>query len=74
MRIVRALEAAQIHYVVTQTRSDGVSVHATLPGERWEIDILEDGDIDFERFVSNGTIAGESELKTAIVQFAEPSA
>src|SRR6266540_6843544 len=63
MGIIRALEAAQIHFTVTRYRDDAVSVQATVPGERWEIDVLEDGDVDFERFVSDGGVTpGESEL------------
>jgi hypothetical protein len=70
MKIVRALEAARIHFTVTRYRSDAVSVLATVPGERWEIDVLETGEIEFERFASAGGVTGKSELKRAIAKFA----
>lgn len=73
MAIIRALEAARIHFTVSYHRYDAVSILATVPGERWEIDILEDGEVDFERFVTTG-VTGETELKAAIKKFAEPVA
>ena len=68
------LEAAQIHFTVSYHRYGAVSVLATVPGERWEIDVLEDGDVDFERFVSTGGVTGEAEMNEAIAKFAEPVA
>ena len=54
--IIKQLEAATISFTVTQYRYDSISILAHLPGERWEIDVMEDGDVDFERFVSDGKI------------------
>jgi hypothetical protein len=73
MSIARALEAARIYFTVDYHRAGSVSITVTVPGERWEIDILEDGDVDFERFVSTGGVTGELELKEFITRFAEPS-
>ena len=72
MGIIRKLEAAQIHYTLAHNRYDGVTVQAAVPGQLWEIDVLEDGTVDFERFVSDGTITNEAELDGFIRQFAEP--
>lgn len=67
-----ALDAAAIHYTVARYREDAVSIRATVPGERWEIDVLEDGEVDFERFVSDGETLGPDELKRSIAHFADP--
>ncbi len=74
MEVIRALEAARIHYRVTYHRYDAVTIEATVPGERWEIDVLEDGGVDFERFVSAGGVTGEAEMKQLVARFAEPAA
>ncbi len=71
MEIIRALKEAQIHYRVDQNRYDGISIEATVPGERWEIDVLEDGEVDFERFVSNGSVHGEEEMTAEIRKWKE---
>lgn len=74
MDIIRRLEAAQIHFAVTHYRAGAVSIQATVPGERWEIDVLDDGRVDFERFVSTDDIQDEDVLHVAIAKFAEPVA
>jgi hypothetical protein len=71
--ILRGLDRARIAYHVTRYRYDAISVIAKVPGERWEIDVLEDGDVDFERFVSDGTVTGEAELNESIARWAEPA-
>ena len=67
------LKAANIHHEITRYREDGVSIIANVPGERWEIDVLEAGEVDFERFVSDGGVAGEHVMNQAIAKWAEPA-
>jgi hypothetical protein len=71
--IFRSLDTAAIHYTVARYRDDAVSIRATVPGERWEIDVLDDGSVDFERFIADGTILELAELKRSIERFAEPN-
>jgi hypothetical protein len=71
MKIIHALEAARVHFSVTRYRRDAISVLATVPGERWEIDVLETGEVEFERFVSAGGVAGKAELREAIAKIAK---
>ena len=70
---IRRLEDAKIYYQVESYRYDGISVVVTVPGQRWEVDFLADGEIDVERFVSNGQIDDESALEELFTKFAEPS-
>ena len=74
MGIIEKLKAAKIHFELAYHRYDGISINATVPGERWEIDVLEDGDVDFERFVTDGGVVGEPEMNEAIAKWAEPAA
>ena len=57
------LKAANIHHEVTRYREDGVSIIATVPGERWEIDVLDDGEIVVEVYKSQGGCRGAETLK-----------
>ena len=43
--IIQKLEEAKISHSVAKYRYDAVSIFAHLPGERWEIDVMEDGDV-----------------------------
>lgn len=56
------LKAAGIHHEVTRYREDGVSIIANVPGERWEIDVLDDGEVVVEVYKSQGGCRGEDAL------------
>lgn len=71
MGILQKLDAAKIHHSLSSYRTDAVSVTAVVPGERWEIDVLESGEVDFERFKTSGDLGDENELKDCIQTFAE---
>lgn len=66
LRILARLDAARIHWALRRTRPDAVSVDVSIPGHRWEIDVLEDGSIEVEVFTSNGTI-GDAELLAKLI-------
>jgi|GEM_PF-311510 len=70
-KILRQLEEAKSHFEVRYHRYDAIPICANVPGERWEIDVLEDGDIDFERFVSAEGVRGEEDLTTSIRRLQE---
>jgi hypothetical protein len=69
---LRRLEEAKIYHRVVSNRYDAISVVVTVPGQRWEVDFLADGDIDVERFVSTGDIDDESALEELFEKFSEP--
>jgi len=71
--IFRQLEAAAIHFTVSRYRDDAVSIQAVVPGERWEIDVLDDGTVDFERFIGDGEVLDAEALTGFIARFAEPA-
>src|SRR5262249_27373351 len=50
------LEQRKIPFALRRNRIDAVTVEVPAPGERWEVDFLDDGTIDVERFRSDGTI------------------
>lgn len=62
------LKEAQIDHSLVVYRHDAVSIVANLPGEKWEIDIREDGELDFEIFKST-SMEGEAELEAAIADW-----
>ena len=62
------LKAADITHEVTRYREDGVSIIANVPGERWEIDVLEDGEVVVEIYKSQGGCRGEDALKELIAR------
>jgi hypothetical protein len=50
---LRGLDETGTHYVLGHHRPDGVTVHVTaVPGELWEIEFLDNGTVEIERFQS----------------------
>ncbi len=58
MWLCERLDAVRILHEVKKVRDDVISIHAAVPGERWEIDIDCDGKISIERFKTTGEVSG----------------
>ena len=43
-----------------------------LPGERWEVEFLNDGSVEIERFISQGEISGEEALNELFSRYSDP--
>lgn len=63
LAFLRRLGAARIPYDMRHSRDDAVMIVARAPGQYWEIEFLEDGDVDIECFRSDGAIDDESVLE-----------
>ena len=64
------LETKKIYYKLDKTNDEYIMVGITVPGEKWEVEFSND-DIRIEKFISNGTIYGESEIKTLFDNFSD---
>ena len=71
LAFLHRLDAAKIHYILGHYRDDAVSVKIAVPGERWEVDFLDDGSVDVERFASNGEIYDESMLDELFAKYSD---
>ena len=65
------LRQARIHYRMREDREGAVSIDVTVPGERWEIDVLADGSVEVEVFKSDGTIHDETKLTDLFARFTD---
>ncbi len=63
LTFVNQLEQQNINYQIAHHRDEAVMITVSLVGERWEIEFLDNGNIEVEKFISNGEIAGEEVLK-----------
>jgi hypothetical protein len=65
--ISKRLKAARIWHQGQISRYDAISILAHVPGEYWEIDVKDDGTIDFEVYSSRESdLGGVEELNRAI--------
>jgi hypothetical protein len=55
-RVLTKLDAAKIHYLIFRSQSDSVTIVATpITGLRLEIDVFEDGHIEYCKFEGDET-------------------
>lgn len=48
-RFLNKLEEANIYYKLDKIRSDGILIEVSVPGERWEIEFMDRGNIEIEK-------------------------
>lgn len=66
------LQGGKIYYRLEHVRPDTLMVLVTVPGERWEVEFLADGDTQIEIFYSDkrGVLSGD-EAKGLLEQLFE---
>jgi hypothetical protein len=62
LAFLERLSEAKITYSLEHSRDDAVMVTVVSPGVYWEIEFLEDGHVEVERYRSDGKIHDESAL------------
>ena len=62
------LEQAGIHFTLGRYRDDTVLITLTLVGERVEIDVFADGQMQVSRFKGNEDIVGDWDLVQEIIE------
>jgi hypothetical protein len=69
MSFLSDLREAKIHYDLGQQRDDAILVQVAVPGERWEVEFLEDGSVEVEVFRTDGQIRDSSALDELLDRF-----
>lgn len=67
----KKFEESNIYYSIKKNREDAVSIEAVVPGQRWEIDFLINGEIEIEIFRSDGKIFGKEKMAELLNNFSE---
>ena len=63
LRFVARLEAANLSYQITSVRPEALMFCVAVPGERWEIEFIDDSSVEVEVFRSDGKIGGRVEIE-----------
>jgi hypothetical protein len=67
-RVIRLLERESVHYRLDRHRDDTILITATLVGERIEIDVFEDGHVEYSRFRGNEDVEDDVPLLEALLR------
>ncbi|MED1802718.1 hypothetical protein [Brevibacillus porteri] len=69
--LLNKLEERHIFYRLSKIRSESIMIEVAVPGQRWEIEMMEDGTIEIEKFISDGDIYDEKELDVLFRDFSD---
>ena len=71
INFLNELEEKNIYYRLNKTRDESIMVEVAVPGQRWEIEFLEDGTVDIEKFIGDGKMYDREELIVLFNQFSD---
>ena len=69
--LIRRLEDARISHRLVSFRPDSICVEVVVAGERWEVEFMDYGGVEVERFRSDGEIRDEAELEALFRDFSD---
>ncbi len=64
------LDDVKLRYRLNKIR-DSVLVEITVPGERWEVEFMSNGEIVIEKFLSDGQMFGKEEIDILFRDFSD---
>lgn len=67
-RIIRLLEARRIRFELARYRDDSIMITAMLVGERIEIDVFEDGHVEYSRFLGSEDVESDVEVLDSLLK------
>ncbi|CRK83328.1 hypothetical protein BN000_03292 [Neobacillus massiliamazoniensis] len=65
------LEDSSIFYKLNKVRDEAIMVEIAVPGQRWEVEFMEDGTVVIEKFISDGDIYDVKEIETLFKDFSD---
>jgi hypothetical protein len=65
------LEKNNIFYRISKIRNESIMVEVAVPGQRWEIEFMEDGTLEIEKFISNGQYYDVKELEILFKEYSD---
>jgi len=74
LALLERLDEAKISYSLEHSRDDAVMIIVVSPGEYWEIEFLEDGGVEVERYRSDGKIYDESAVAELFAKYSDEEA
>jgi hypothetical protein len=73
LEFLKRLSKEKIAYQLKHHCEQSITVHIDVPGEKWEVDFFDFGQIWVEVFKSDGVVHDQSKLEEFFQRFSEPS-
>lgn len=69
INFLNQLENSHIFYKLNKVRNEAIMVEIAVPGQRWEVEFMEDGTVEIEKFISDKDMYDVRELETLFKYF-----
>lgn len=74
IHFLNKLEEKKIYYKLDKIREESILVEIVVPGQRWEVEFMEDSSIEIEKFISDrDDLYDERELDVLFRDFSDSS-
>lgn len=72
IHFLNKLEEKKIYYKLDKIRNESILVEIVMPGQRWEVEFMEDSSIEIEKFISDSDgLYDERELEVLFMDFSD---
>ncbi|NRD79887.1 hypothetical protein HPT25_21355 [Bacillus sp. BRMEA1] len=71
IHFLNKLEESNIFYKLNKVRNEAIMVEIVVPGQRWEVEFMEDGVVEIEKFISDGVFYDIKEIETLFKDFSD---
>lgn len=71
LQLLNRLEQSSIHYSLARNTPNAIMVLIAVPGERWEVEIDENGNTEVEVFVSRRGVEAEDAIGELFKRFTD---
>ncbi len=55
-------DGKKIYQNISKIRSESILIEVAVPGQRWEVEFMDDGSIEIEKFINDGSMYDGTEL------------
>ena len=71
LSFLNSLEDKKIDYKLNKIRNEAIMVEIAVPGQLWEVEFMDDGTIEIEKFINDGGFYDGEELKALFENFSD---
>lgn len=71
LQFLNRLEEHKIYYKLEKVRNEAIMVEVVVPGQRWEVEFMDDGTVEVEKFISDGGYYDEKEIERLFKEFSD---
>ncbi|MBT2733455.1 hypothetical protein J7E66_01545 [Bacillus sp. ISL-7] len=71
INFLNKLEESNIFYKLNKVRDEAIMVEITVLGQRWEVEFMNDGTVEIEKFISDGDFYDFKEIEIISNDFSD---